>query len=88
MRGNLWGGGAVAFVYRYYDAIGQLLYVGITSENPLNRDRQHRHAAPWYSEVARYSWQAYPGRTDALRAEAEAIATEAPLYNVAGGYLR
>lgn len=70
-------------LYRIYDAAGQLLYVGITIDPPT---RFHRHEAdqPWWSELARIDVVWYAERTLALQAEADAIISERPRYNIAG----
>lgn len=68
-------------LYRFHNAAGQLLYVGITL-NPSQRWAQHRDDKPWWHEVADITVETHPSRTAVLDAERHAIATERPLYNV------
>lgn len=68
-------------LYRHFDRDGRLLYVGI-SNNALARLRGHKLDASWYPEITDISIAHYPDRATAERAEARAIRTEAPLYNV------
>lgn len=69
-------------LYRHFDAAGRLLYVGI-SLNSIQRTAQHRHGAHWFRDIARIDIEWLPERRAALTAEAQAIATEAPLWNLA-----
>lgn len=69
-------------LYRFFDATGQLLYVGLTSD-PGRRMGQHRVEKPWWSEVANVTIQTYPDRESVAAAERAAIRTETPRYNVA-----
>lgn len=72
-------------VYRFFDADGSLLYVGMT-EHPLVRFAAHRTKAPWWSRVdstrTTVTW-CYT-RAAAEKAELKAIADEEPEYNVVG----
>lgn len=70
-------------LYRLFDAEGRLLYVGIAF-NPADRWRGHSSTKFWWHEVSRREVEWRETRGDALRAEAEAILVERPLYNVAG----
>lgn len=70
-------------LYRFYDAAGRLLYVGITGD-PADRWARHAAEKAWWPNVARHTVQWLPSRKDALAAEAAAIVAEAPLHNVAG----
>ena len=69
-------------VYRLFDADGLLLYVGITRQG---HHRLHEHARDkaWWRDVASATFEHLPTRDAALRREAQAIHTEAPLYNIA-----
>ena len=67
-------------LYRFYDAAGALLYVGITC-NRRARFAAHRKA-PWASEAVRSTVEPYPDRTSAHAAEIAAIAAEHPRHNV------
>lgn len=69
-------------VYRFYDARGDLLYVGITN-SPRHRFAQHADNpdnAWWqYRASHRITW--YDTRQQALRAEYIAIREERPIHN-------
>lgn len=68
-------------LYRFFDATGRLLYIGITM-NPANRWDRHSDDKPWWSQVARIAIETLPSRADALDAERRAIQAEQPLHNV------
>lgn len=69
-------------VYRFYDARGDLLYVGITN-SPRHRFAQHavNPDNEWWQHRAsrRITW--YDTRQQALRAEYVAIRKERPIHN-------
>lgn len=68
-------------LYRFYDVVGQLLYVGITSNIP-QRFHAHRHEKDWWTEVDRIDLRHYETRYELRQAEIKAIKEEHPLYNV------
>lgn len=68
-------------LYRYFDAEGRLLYVGIAF-NPIARQSQHRSAAAWYGSLDRMSAEWFATRREALDAERRAISSEDPLHNI------
>lgn len=68
-------------LYRLRDQFGTLLYVGITDVLE-RRWKDHAKAKPWWPDVKVRSIEWLPTRGHALSAEAEAIRTERPLYNV------
>jgi predicted GIY-YIG superfamily endonuclease len=70
-------------VYRLYDEMGYLLYVGITN-NPNIRLKEHAAEKPWWSVVdqRRTTIEWYKNRGMAKRTETKAITTENPKYNV------
>lgn len=68
-------------LYRFYDAADVLLYAGI-SVDPILRMKAHRREKDWWTQVRSMTVEPFPTRKDALDAEAEAIRTEKPLYNV------
>jgi predicted GIY-YIG superfamily endonuclease len=77
-----WDGDAdLTTVYRIYSADNTLLYVGITSRQSLTRLQEHSER-PWWVEGRKITLVHYPTRREALEAEAFAIQTERPLYNV------
>jgi excinuclease UvrABC nuclease subunit len=70
-------------VYRMFSADGTLLYVGC-SKNPLGgRIGNHGSTKPWCREVCSITLTWFPTYMIAARAEAKAILTEAPKYNLA-----
>lgn len=79
-------------LYRHFDASGELLYVGI-SLSAIGRLAQHKRRASWASQIANVTIETFPTRKEALRAEAQAIVTENPKYNLqrpsiqAGGFV-
>lgn len=69
------------FVYRLFDAEGQLLYIGCSS-NVSARLRCHR-AKEWGGEIASVTMQGPWSRDGARFVESVAIWNEAPTYNLA-----
>jgi predicted GIY-YIG superfamily endonuclease len=69
-------------LYRLYDSDGKLLYVGITA-NSAARWQHHKSQRPWWDRVTEKRLHWYPSREDAERAEAAAIRTELPRFNIA-----
>jgi hypothetical protein len=74
-------------VYRYYDAVGRLLYVGLTGQGH-GRGHDHRRTAPWWPLVARGEFEHFTDATEALNHETALIASLAPLYNRAENLAR
>lgn len=68
-------------LYRFYDARGVLLYIGITNSLP-RRFGQHGEQKSWYSEAARVTIEHFATRELALEAERLAIKAERPLHNI------
>lgn len=68
-------------LYRFYNATGQLLYVGITM-NPPQRFKSHGGGKEWWSQVAGITVESYNSRADLEGAERRAIQVERPLYNI------
>lgn len=73
-------------LYRFFDADGALLYVGITADLG-KRWAKHQSEKPWWPHVTKKTVRWYGERPSALAAEAEAIKDELPRYNVAGSPL-
>jgi predicted GIY-YIG superfamily endonuclease len=67
-------------LYRFWDAAGHLLYVGITAD-PLGRWKTHSKDKDWWSEVVNITVENFPNRSSVIDAERTAIITEKPLYN-------
>ena len=68
-------------LYRWFDENGMLLYVGITSD-PKRREAEHRRQSRWFYLATQKRTEEYPNRSAAMNAEAVAIETEAPKFNV------
>lgn len=67
-------------LYRFYDADGTLLYVGICDE-PMARWSKHASNKPWWPTVHRFRLVWLPSRREAEKAERDAIVSEKPLHN-------
>jgi len=72
-----------AQLYRHFDAAGDLLYVGCSS-NAIRRTEQHEAQAHWFPDVATITVQHFASVSEALSAEKAAIRAEGPKYNVRG----
>lgn len=68
-------------LYRFFDAGGDLLYIGITND-PGRRWGRHASDKPWWQEVDRIEIERHPDRESVLTAERKAIREEHPRYNV------
>lgn len=70
-------------LYRFYDALDRLLYIGI-SLNAAQRASQHRQDKQWWGDVVRMEVEhlAVTSRREAEQLEREAIERESPLHNV------
>jgi hypothetical protein len=68
------------FLYRAFDAEGQLLYIGRTWE-PWRRFSSHGQS-PWRPFAARVEWEFVGDYEAAKQAEAHAIRSEHPIHNV------
>jgi len=67
-------------LYRFYDAEGDLLYVGVTG-NLASRFSDHRRMSPWWAHADRHEVEWLPHWSAALQAERRAIRDEAPRWN-------
>jgi predicted GIY-YIG superfamily endonuclease len=67
-------------LYRHFDSIGNLLYVGI-STRVLDRIAQHRTASHWSEQIARIEIERLPDWESAYVAETIAIRSEKPMHN-------
>lgn len=76
--------GEPAALYRFYDARGTLLYVGI-SRNLAARWAQHEADKYWWPAVKRKTVVMYGSRIEAELAEGRAIRSESPVHNKAMG---
>ena len=69
-------------LYRYYDADGRLLYVGI-SLSVIERTASHAANSDWFWNISTMSVEWFDDRTSAEVAEAAAIRSQKPLHNKA-----
>lgn len=67
-------------LYRFFDADGKLLYIGISDNYPL-RLMHHGKDKPWWGEVKKFAAELLPTRQEAEEAEKVAIRSERPKYN-------
>lgn len=67
-------------VYRYYDAAGILLYVGVTSRGTA-RNREHWSSKHWWQFVAHQEVDHLATRAEALRRERHLITSYRPPFN-------
>jgi hypothetical protein len=75
-------------LYRYFDASGALLYVGI-SNDPDFRAKAHLYESrpgDWPKRAVRRTDEWHESRADALTAEEQAIRAEQPLFNEKHNY--
>lgn len=68
-------------LYRHYNSVGELLYVGI-SLSAIHRFTQHQRSSIWVIDAVRMDTQWFESRLDAVIAEQIAIKTELPLFNI------
>lgn len=68
-------------LYRHFNEIGDLLYVGI-SNSFLHRSVTHASTADWYFQIATIRVEWFPSREAALKAEDYAIREENPRHNI------
>jgi GIY-YIG catalytic domain. len=68
-------------LYRFFDAVGDLLYVGIAND-PRPRWSCHAGEKRWWGEVHKKTLEWFATREEAEHAEMTAIVNEQPRYNV------
>lgn len=68
-------------LYRFYDADGALLYIGVTMDPPV-RWKAHADVKEWWATVRNIKMEPFETRTEVLAAERAAIKAERPRYNV------
>lgn len=75
------------WVYRMFDAEGELLYIGCTSgpRSRLLAWRSVANATPghWFEQVADIRWVVFGNKAEAASEERRAIRTESPRHNIA-----
>jgi len=67
-------------LYRWFDAEGELLYVGISS-TLWNRTKQHSQTAEWFTEISFCTVEWFDSRFEVENAENRAIMNENPKHN-------
>ena len=67
-------------LYRYFDAEGRLLYVGVTTGH-LGRTLQHSLAALWWTDAASCTLEHFTDEAAMREAERVAIIAERPIHN-------
>lgn len=67
-------------LYRYFDAAGRLLYVGISAD-PLVRMEAHK-GGRWWRSIRSATFEWFDTRREAMEAEKVAIKAEGPIHNV------
>lgn len=72
-------------LYRLFGADDELLYVGVSKQFG-KRWQDETYSKPWWPEVRRQTIDWHETRVAALKAEAEAIATERPRHNLIAGF--
>lgn len=68
-------------VYRFYDGLGDLLYVGV-AWNPFKRWASHRRRTSWHGQARRVVVEVYRSERVALRFEREWIRNAKPTWNL------
>ncbi len=70
------------FVYHFFDAAGNLLYIGMTGR-PCVRLAEHRRQAEWWAEVdvARTEWERFSKYSRAQCREERLIRENLPPHN-------
>ncbi len=71
-------------VYRLFDRYGQLLYVGVSGNLGYRLQGHQRDRGDDWLHVVRIELEWFGDRPEALLAEAQAIRTEDPMWNIAG----
>ena len=71
----------VYFLYRHFDSDKKLLYVGISCK-VLLRTFLHQNRAKWFEQISMITLEKFSSKKEAKLAEASAIMTENPIYNI------
>ena len=69
------------FVYKIYDSLGCLLYVGITFDI-RTRMKAHERTSDWYPAHVFVELSKHESRAEAAAEETRVIKTECPIFNV------
>jgi hypothetical protein len=68
------------FLYRHFNAEGDLLYVGMTL-HVLSRQKDHLKTAEWANSIFQIIIEPFASREELIEAEALAIKSEYPKFN-------
>lgn len=68
-------------VYRYYDRLNMLIYVGITGRG-MSRNVEHNKSKPWWQHVTRQEVEHFATRDEAHAREVDLIERHTPPFNV------
>ena len=74
-------------LYRFFDAAGELIYVGSSTRTVIHLMNEHRYEREWWDEVATITVEKVPFN-DLRTAEMRAIEAEKPKYNILWGIHR
>lgn len=69
------------YVYKHFDADGEVIYVG-QSCNPMVRTARHQGSAEWFPQVRNIEIMSFASKGEACRVEAELIKDLKPRFNV------
>lgn len=70
------------WVYRLWDAAGDLLYIGMTGRKPAKRLDEHRRTKKWWQQVARIDAVPCRSRNEAAAEEVRQIRALRPKHNI------
>ncbi len=69
-----------AAVYMFFNQEDQIIYIGV-SQNPYQREREHKKTSAWFEHVARMEIQWCTTREKALKIEKARIRHYRPRFN-------
>lgn len=72
------------YVYRVYDDVDRLLYIGCTYQIETRLKQHQSWFTPWAPYRDRVTVEMHPNRAQGMEAEKRAIAAEDPVYNWTG----
>lgn len=73
---------AHAWLYRLFNASGDLLYVGITKNPPYRRFNAHARQQAWWLDVTHVELEVHQPHFTALDRERDVIRAERPRFNI------
>ena len=69
------------YLYRHFNADGELLYVGITN-NLGKRIKDHSKLSAWFEDIGNITVEKFDTREEVLERERQAIISEKAKYNI------